>query len=106
MVPMELMIPRKMAGKGITSMNCLSYPEYSQQHKQVEPRTCDYSHILTNMRGHTCKHGYDFCKREHYLDLCSERPDILSRSAVEDHIEILKMFLQLLSSLVWRWKVT
>ena len=44
------------------------------------------------MRGHICRHGYDFCKREHYLDLCSERPDILSRSAVEDRIDPQNVF--------------
>ena len=91
-VPMEMIVPTEMAGKGITSTKCFSYPEYSEHHKQVEPRTCDYSHILTNMRGHICRHGYEFCKREHYLDLCSKRPDILSRSAVEDHIDPQNVF--------------
>ena len=45
------------------------------------------------MPGYICKHNYDFCKREHYLDLCSERPDILSRSAVEDCIDHQNVFI-------------
>ena len=35
------------------------------------------SHVLTNMRMHIYCHGYEFCKTEHFLELCAERPDIL-----------------------------
>ena len=35
-----------------------------------------------NMRMHLCKTGYDFCKGEHFVELCQERPDILSQAIV------------------------
>ena len=58
----------------------------------MEPRTLDFSHVLTNMRMHMCCHGYDFCKVEHFLELCAERPDILSHSIVEDRADLQNVF--------------
>ena len=31
---------------------------------------------------HICKNGYDFCKAQHFVELCEERPDILSQAIV------------------------
>ena len=63
-------------------MEMFSYPERSQERDKLEFRTLDYSHILTNMRTHICGKGYDYCPGEHYRELCNERPDILSKTAV------------------------
>ena len=50
----------------------LCFPEYSEKREQLEPRILDYSHILMNMRMHLCKTGYNFCKGEHFVELCKE----------------------------------
>ena len=42
---------------------------------------------------HICRHGYDFCKMEHFLELCSERPYILSHSIVEDRADPQNVFM-------------
>ena len=83
-IQMSVKIPRKIAGLPDIQFQPFCYPEFSGQRKQLEPRTLDFSHVLTNIRMHICRHGYDFCKMEHFLELCSERPDILSHSIVED----------------------
>ena len=41
---------------------------------------------------HICRCGYDFCKMEHLLELCSEKPDILSHSIVEDRSDPQNVF--------------
>ena len=41
---------------------------------------------------HICRQGYEFCKTEHYLHLCKERPDILSKSIVEDKADPQNVF--------------
>ena len=83
-IQMSVKIPRKIAGLPDIQFQCFCYLEFSAQRKQLEPRTPDFSHVLTNIRMHICSHGYDFCKMEHFLELCAERPDILSHSVVED----------------------
>ena len=83
-IQMIVKIPRKIAGLPNIQFQLFCYPEFSAQRKQLEPRTLDFSHVLTNIRMHICKHGYDFCKTKHFLELCLERPDILSHSVVED----------------------
>ena len=83
-IQMSVKIPRKIAKLPDIQFQRFCYPEFSAERKQVEPRTLDFSHVLTNIRMHICRHGYDFCKTEHFLELCSKRPDILSCSIVED----------------------
>ena len=75
-IQMSVKIPRKTAGLPDIQFQLCCYPEFSAERKQLEPRTLDFSHILTNIRMHICRHRYDFCKMEHFLELCSERPDI------------------------------
>ena len=80
---MSVKLPRKIAGLPDIQFQLLCYPEFSAERKQLELRTLDFSHVLMNIRMHICRHGYDFCKTEHFLELCHERPDILSCSIVE-----------------------
>ena len=89
---MSVKIPRKIAGLSDIQFQLFSYPEFSAQRNQLEPRTLDFSNVLTIIRMHICKHGYDFCKTEHFLELCSERPDILSHSIVEDRADPQNVF--------------
>ena len=71
-IQMSVKIPRKIAGLPDIQFHLFCYPEFSAQRKQLETRTLDFSHVLTNVRMHICRHGYDFCKTEHFLELCLE----------------------------------
>ena len=71
-VNMSTCIPRKLAGKSNVYIDLFCYPEYNVLHGQIEPHTLDYSHIITNVRSHISRHGYDYCKKEHFLQLCQE----------------------------------
>ena len=91
-IQMSVEIPRKIAGLPDIQFQLFCYPEFSAERKQLEPRTLDFSHILTNIRMHICRHSYGFCKTEHFLELCCERPDILSHSNVEDRADPQNVF--------------
>ena len=91
-IQLSVKVPRKMAGLPDIQFQLFCYPEFSEQKKQLEPRTLDFSHVLSNIRMHISRHGYDFCKMEHFLELCSERPDILSHSIVEDQADPQNVF--------------
>ena len=41
---------------------------------------------------HLCKTGYDFCKGEHFVELCKERPDILSQAIVIHKLDPINVF--------------
>ena len=49
-VNMSTCIPRKLAGKPNVYIDLFCYPEYNVLCHQIEPRTLDYSHIITNVR--------------------------------------------------------
>ena len=72
-------IPQRLAGKPDEQFELFCYPEFNAVRNQVEPRTLDYSHILTNMRSHISTKRYDFYPKEHFFQLCEECPDILSK---------------------------
>ena len=67
-------------------------PEFSIERDQVELKTMDYTHMLTNIRNHILTHGYDFCPKEHFQHIADNRPDILSRALVHDKIDIQNVF--------------
>ena len=64
-----------------------SYPEFSLKRQQVEHHTLDYMHILTNTKTHILTKGYDFCQKEHFQELATENPNLLSRPRVFDNID-------------------
>ena len=70
-----------------TVIKYFSYPEFLEERNQIEHRTLDYTHILTNMKTHILTKGYDFCKKEHFHTLAKEDPDLLSRPLVFDNID-------------------
>ena len=41
------------------SFTFFSFPEYSTKCNQIEPRTLDPTHILTNLQAHAMKNGFD-----------------------------------------------
>ena len=63
------------------------YLEYNTERKQLEFRTFDFTHILTNLRTQILTRGLDYCQKEHYEDLSAHRPDILSLALVVDKID-------------------
>ena len=52
-------IPNEDSTEVDTVMEFFSIPEYSKQRNQLEFRTLDYTHMLTNMRSHISSRGYD-----------------------------------------------
>ena len=61
-IQMSVKIPRKIAGLPDIQFQLFCYPEFSAQRKQLEPRTIDFSHVLTNIWMHICRHGYHFAR--------------------------------------------
>ena len=61
-IHMSVKIPRKIAGLPDIQFQFFCYPELNAQRKQLEPRTLDFSHVLTSVRMRICRHDYDFCK--------------------------------------------
>ena len=49
-------IPEQMV-----DFDCFSYPEFCESRNQVEARTIDPSHILTNLRLHATQKGFFKC---------------------------------------------
>ena len=69
-----------------------SYPEKSTERNQLEPRTFDFTHILTNIRNQILTRGFDYCKKQHFEELCIKRPDILSIALVYNKIDTQNAF--------------
>ena len=44
------------------------------------------------MHVHICKTGYEFCKTDHYIKLCYDRPDILSQSVVLHRLDPMNVY--------------
>ena len=53
-IPMETYINHR---KG--QFKFFSFPEFLEKRQQLEPRTLDPMHVLTNLRAHACKNGFD-----------------------------------------------
>ena len=85
-INMKLLIPG-FGDSTIDVIDSFCYPQYSHSRKLVEFATLDYTHILTNMRGHILKNGYDFCKWEHLKEIADEKLDLLSAAFVYDIID-------------------
>ena len=44
-----------------------SFPEYYTMCQQLEPRTLDLTHLLTNLRAHACRSGFEFSDKEAFI---------------------------------------
>lgn len=86
--PMDLEVPFQEG----EVMHLYSYPEFNKKRRQLEPRMLDAVHILTKMRQHVCRKGYDFARKEAWQTVANTRPDVLSRSVVYDHIDAQNAF--------------
>ena len=70
-----------------TNIEFFSYPERSLEMAELEFRTFDFTHILTNLHTQVLTRGFDYCKKEHFEHLSVNRPDILSLALVFDKID-------------------
>ena len=61
-----------------------SYPAFSVERNELEFRTFDFTHILTNLRTQILMRGLDYCKKEHFHHLCENRPGLLSIALVHE----------------------
>ena len=84
-VPLSASIPSNTNETQQIDFFC--YPEYNTERKQLEFRTFDFTHILTNLRTQILTRGLDYCKKEHYEHLSANRLDILSLALVVDKID-------------------
>ena len=81
-LPTQTYVPGKN-GEG-TTINFFSYPEYVSERRQIEFRTFDFTHILTNLRTQILTRGLDYCPKEHFHHLCEHRPGLLSYALVHE----------------------
>ena len=82
-VPLNAIVP----GDSNDANECIeyfSYPNFNESRQQVEFRTFDFTHILTNLRTQILTCGLDYCHKEHFEQLSRDRPDILSLALVFD----------------------
>ena len=105
--PLSVPIPHEHNSALVKEMEFFSYPEMSTNINQLEPRTFDFTHILTNIRNQILTRGFQFCKNEHFKELCNECPDILSIALVYDKIDTQNAFtaMKMFNYSVERWMI-
>ena len=103
--PLKIPILHEHKASLVKQMEFFSYPEMSASRKQLELRTFDFTHILMNMRNQILTRGFDFRCKEHFEELCKERPDILSIALVYDKIDTQNAFtaMKMFNYSVERW---
>ena len=77
-VPMTIEIPGQMV-----DFDCFSYPEFCESRNQVEARTIDPSHILTNLWLHATQKGFFKCDPQAFKQVSVANNDILGRALLE-----------------------
>ena len=65
----------------------LCHPEFSVRCNQVEPRTLDPTHMLTNLRTHICKSGFDFFDKESLIRVSEKDKDLLPRPMITEILD-------------------
>ena len=68
--------------KQTRTINFFSYPAYSIERDQIEFRTFDFTHILTNLCTQILTRGLDYCKKEHFEHLSMHKPGLLSLALI------------------------
>ena len=85
-------VPNENATEVESVLEYFSIPELAIKRDQVEFRTMDHTHMLTNMRNHILTYGYEYCKKEHFVHLADNRPNILSHAFVCDKVDTQNAF--------------
>ena len=63
------------------------FPEFSQERQQMEIRTLDYTHQLTNLRGVLCRKGLQNVKHSEFVRISNLFPHILSKGIVQGELD-------------------
>ena len=63
-------------------MEFFSYLEFCGQRSELEFRTFDFMHVLTNFHTQILTRGRDYCKIEHFEHLSTNKPGSLSLALV------------------------
>ena len=63
------------------------FPEFSQERQQMEIRTLDYTHQLTNLRGVVCRKGLQNVKQSEFVRISNLFPHILSKGIVQGELD-------------------
>ena len=63
------------------------FPEFSEERQQIEIRTLDYTHQLTNLQGILCKRGLENVKRSEFERIANLYPHILSKGIVKGDLD-------------------
>ena len=80
-VPLKCYVPTSTQGK-IKTIDFFSYPEFCHLRNQLEFRTFDFMHVLTNLHTQILTQGLEYCKREHFEHLSIHKPGLLSLALV------------------------
>ena len=91
-VPLKCYVPTSTQGK-IQTIDFFSYPEFCHTRNQLEFRTFDFTHVLTNLRTQILTWGLEYCKREHFEHLSIHKPGLLSLALVFEK-RVSRMHLQ------------
>ena len=63
------------------------FPEFSQVRQQIEIRTMDYTHQLTNLRAVICKRGIENVKKSEFERIANLFPHVLSKGIVHGDLD-------------------
>ena len=63
------------------------FPKYFEACSQLEPRTTDYTHMLTNLRSLVCQKGLLNVKRSAFVHIVEEHPNVLSKAIVITNLD-------------------
>ena len=85
-------IPPKEHSTETRTMDFFSYPTHNEERNELDFKTFDFTHILTNLRTQILTRGLDYCRKEHFEHLSENRPDILSLALVVDKIDQQNVF--------------
>ena len=80
-IPTHAFVPTELQNQ-VETLDFFSYPEYSVERGQLEFRTFDFTHVLTNLHTQILTRGLDYCKKEHFEHLSTNKPGILSLALV------------------------
>ena len=80
-IPTCAFVPTESQDK-VETLDFFSYPEYSVERGQLEFRTFDFTHVLTNLHTQILTRGLDYCKKEHFEHLSTNKPGILSLALI------------------------
>ena len=80
-VPLKCYVPSSTQGE-MWSIDFFSYPEFCNARNQLEFRTIDFTHVLTNLHTQILTRGLEYCKKEHFEHLSTHKPGLLSLALV------------------------